>query len=62
MPIFEYKCCRCEENFEELVLSGSEPVTCPACGSSEVEKQFSAFSSSSGSSSSSKGSGCGSFG
>ncbi|TFH37808.1 MAG: zinc ribbon domain-containing protein [Chrysiogenales bacterium] len=62
MPIFEYKCAECEKNFEELVRSDSDPVTCPACGSSKVEKQFSAFSSGSGSSSSSSGTGCGSFG
>ncbi len=62
MPIFEYRCEKCEEDFEELVLSANSKVKCPSCGSDEVEKQFSAFSSGSGAASSSTGAGCGSFG
>lgn len=42
MPIFEYVCQKCERAFEALVR-GSQKPACPACGDSELEKQFSAF-------------------
>jgi putative FmdB family regulatory protein len=42
MPIYEYVCMQCEEHFEELVRNG-EAVTCPACDSVKVQKQFSVF-------------------
>jgi putative FmdB family regulatory protein len=32
MPLFEYRCAGCGEEFEELVRSADEPVPCPACG------------------------------
>ncbi len=44
MPIYEYKCKVCGKEFEVLVLSDKEPVHCPACGSKEVERMISAFS------------------
>jgi putative FmdB family regulatory protein len=47
MPIFEYKCSSCEELFETLVRSNSQP-TCPKCGGSYLAKQLSMFASSSG--------------
>ena len=45
MPIYEYRCERCEERFEQLVYLRSDqpPVTCPLCGAQEVRKQISAF-------------------
>ncbi|HEC34046.1 MAG TPA: zinc ribbon domain-containing protein [Chloroflexi bacterium] len=45
MPIYEYRCRRCGEEFEKLVrsLSAQEVVTCPRCGSEEVEKAISLF-------------------
>ena len=47
MPIREYECKDCRVRFETIELSGeSERVTCPRCGSEEVEKKFSLFSSS----------------
>lgn len=61
MPIFEYKCAKCKEKFEELVTDQTQ-VMCPNCGSVEVNKLFSAFGYKSGSSfkSSKSGSSCGS--
>jgi putative FmdB family regulatory protein len=59
MPIYEFKCKKCEHIFEELVFSsgaGSEDVICPVCGEKNADKLMSAFSSS-GSSTSSFGSG-----
>ena len=39
MPIYEYHCCSCENDFEKLVF-GQEEVTCPKCGG-EVKKVMS---------------------
>ncbi|HSK29871.1 MAG TPA: zinc ribbon domain-containing protein [Candidatus Limnocylindria bacterium] len=44
MPIFEYRCRRCDRQFESIVLSSRERISCPSCGSTAVEKQFSVFS------------------
>ena len=44
MPMFEYVCRACGRHFEKLVLSSrASQVTCPACESHDLEKQFSAF-------------------
>lgn len=52
MPLFEYKCSECEDQFEELV-SGSDPrIVCPKCGSDKVSRLLSVFAASGGSSSS----------
>ena len=47
MPIYEYRCQHCEERFEQLVLLRAEhpPVICPRCGTKEVRKLLSSFSS-----------------
>ncbi|WP_028312348.1 FmdB family zinc ribbon protein [Derxia gummosa] len=37
MPIYEYRCTTCEEEFEVLVRS-STVVSCPKCGAQEVER------------------------
>lgn len=42
MPIFEYRCNDCGEDFEKLVF-GSTPVRCPKCNSRSVKKKFSTF-------------------
>ena len=62
MPIFEYACDHCGENFEELVFGSSPEVICPKCKNKDVKKLISTFSfKSEGSFSSSVGSaGCGS--
>jgi putative FmdB family regulatory protein len=43
VPIYEYVCMECESHFEELVRSGEQAVTCPACGGANVLKQLSTF-------------------
>lgn len=59
MPIYEYVCNKCSEEFEELVFSSSEKINCPQCGSKHVKRALSVFSYSSGGSySSSAGSSC----
>jgi len=58
MPIFEYHCATCNNDFELLVF-GDQTVTCPACQGTNVKKMLSACSVKSGDSfSSSAGSGC----
>jgi putative FmdB family regulatory protein len=42
MPIYEYACRDCANEFEALVRTGTVP-SCPACGSVELEKQLSVF-------------------
>jgi putative FmdB family regulatory protein len=44
MPIYEYRCKKCGHEMELLVKSssGSKPK-CEKCGSTSLEKQFSAF-------------------
>lgn len=42
MPIFEYKCNTCGENFEKLVF-GNQAVKCPKCNSEDIKKKFSTF-------------------
>ena len=41
MPIFEYRCSACREEFEHLVLRSSAPTDCPSCGSAELERVLS---------------------
>ena len=40
MPIYEYVCRKCSDEFEVLVRGGEQPE-CPACGSNSLQKQFS---------------------
>ena len=42
MPVYEYRCRKCDHDFEELVL-GAEAPACPKCASSDLEKKFSVF-------------------
>lgn len=42
MPIYEYQCNTCSENFEKLVFGNME-IICPKCMSKEVKKKMSAF-------------------
>ena len=45
MPIYEYKCKKCEACFEKLVFAGDEePVECPECGTRQVDKLMSCSS------------------
>lgn len=44
MPLFEYRCIRCDHYFEELVaMSGQTKVKCPKCDEGKVEKLHSVF-------------------
>ncbi len=43
MPIFEYKCNACGEDFERLVMKKDEEITCPKCGQKELKKKLSVF-------------------
>jgi putative FmdB family regulatory protein len=40
MPLFEFRCRGCNQEYELLVRNG-EPVECPECGSDSVEKLLS---------------------
>lgn len=42
MPIYEYHCKACGQNFEHLVLGGSEPSHCPNCDDTQVCRLMSA--------------------
>jgi putative FmdB family regulatory protein len=42
MPIYEYKCDACQDDFEKLVF-GKEEVVCPKCGG-QVNRLMSACS------------------
>ncbi len=69
MPIYEYQCMKCNEEFECIVLGG-DTVTCPSCDTKKVKRKMSAcsfkngggsggdYSASSGSTSSSGCAGC----
>ena len=46
MPIFEYLCEDCGNQFEKLVrrsASESDGVACPSCGQKHLKQQFSTF-------------------
>ncbi len=47
MPLYEFVCPDCDDNFEKLVrsLAAVEEVTCPTCGSKNVRKKISNFAS-----------------
>lgn len=50
MPLYEYKCTGCGNQFELLILKASQPVACPSCGGDSVERLLSMFAVSSESS------------
>ncbi len=43
MPIFEYKCNECGEEFEKLIMRKDAEIECPKCGAKNVKKKFSIF-------------------
>jgi putative FmdB family regulatory protein len=44
MPVYEYACKCCKKKFEVLKkFSDTAPVTCPKCGSEDVEKKYGTF-------------------
>jgi putative FmdB family regulatory protein len=65
MPIYEFKCKKCDHVFEEFVFSSNsnfEEIICPVCGEKNADKLMSAFSSSGFSSMGSGAPSCGSSG
>lgn len=60
MPIFEFFCRACKNEFERLVMGTDRDVVCPRCGGSELDRKFSVFGFQSGGkfSSAAPGKGC----
>ena len=46
MPIYEYRCNKCDKCFEQLVFPSDDPhsLECPSCGEKDVSRLVSAFS------------------
>ena len=45
MPIYEYICEECQEQFEKIVLNKQQEIACPKCSSKKAAIQLSVFSS-----------------
>ena len=60
MPVYEYKCSKCNRKFDVLHKSTTiqDDVHCPVCDSKENKKLFSKFNSSSSSSGNATFDGC----
>jgi len=43
MPLYEYRCSGCGNQFELLVMKASQVAVCPSCGSDKVERLLSMF-------------------
>jgi len=43
VPIYEYRCQRCDADFERLVRSPNERVKCPECAGRRVRRKLSTF-------------------
>jgi putative FmdB family regulatory protein len=43
MPIYEYQCRQCANEFELLILKGSPTPACPSCQSQDLEQLLSGF-------------------
>jgi len=39
MPIYDYQCRSCQQNFEQFVKAGETPA-CPACGRTDIVRLF----------------------
>ena len=50
MPLYEYRCTSCDEEFEEIVKMNTpaETVPCPKCGRHQSERKISLFASRTG--------------
>ncbi|NLY88112.1 MAG: zinc ribbon domain-containing protein [Firmicutes bacterium] len=44
MPIYEFRCKKCEHKFEELCHYDQKDVICPHCGGTESYRLISSFS------------------
>jgi putative FmdB family regulatory protein len=44
MPIYEYRCEECGQEFEEYLRTSTSPApTCPGCSGAEVRREYSQF-------------------
>jgi putative FmdB family regulatory protein len=43
MPIYEYRCLECKEDFEALVFGTRDKVTCPRCNGDNLHRLMSSF-------------------
>ena len=43
MPMYEYRCAACGQDFERYVPTSAGAVACPACASAEVKRKLSVF-------------------
>lgn len=41
MPLYEYRCERCSNEFEVLVRRSDTAICCPSCGGNEASKKVS---------------------
>jgi len=48
MPIYEYHCPKCDQDFEILVMKSDEKVRCPHCACKGVTRLMSGFAHKSG--------------
>jgi len=45
MPIYEYKCNKCANEFEKLIFAGDDKdISCPECSSKDIAKKMSVVS------------------
>ncbi len=45
MPIYEYRCTSCKEDFEILVMGDQNNLHCPQCDGQDVTRKLSTFAS-----------------
>ncbi len=45
MPIYEYRCAKCDHSFEALVRPGDGGAQCPLCHGSKLKRELSTFAS-----------------
>jgi putative FmdB family regulatory protein len=43
MPIYEYRCRGCGQEFEKYVHGATTAVACPACAGGEITRKLSVF-------------------
>jgi putative FmdB family regulatory protein len=48
MPLYEYRCTRCDRPFERYTPTFNDKPDCPACGASDPARLLSTFAVSSG--------------
>jgi putative FmdB family regulatory protein len=48
MPIYEFHCHKCDQDFETLVMRSDDVIRCPKCDSKKVRRLMSGFAHKSG--------------